>query len=224
MAVARSRSRFVDDAVVAYAGEHSSPPDELQLELQRVTRDRTGDYAGMQIGDDQAVLIEVIARSMGARRALEVGTFTGYSALAIARGIGPQGRLLCCDVSEEWTSIAREFWERAGVADRIELRIGPALETLRSLAETPEFDIAFMDADKVTYPAYYEEIIPRLRVGGLLLVDNTLQSGRVLDPDATDDSTVAVRKTNDRIASDDRVRTVMLPIGDGVSIAQRVER
>jgi caffeoyl-CoA O-methyltransferase len=222
MALARSRSRFVEDAVVAYAGEHSSPPDELQLELQEVTRERTGAAAGMQIGDDQAVFMEILARAIGARRGLEVGTFTGYSALALARGMGPEGRLICCDVSDEWTSIAREYWKRAGVSDRIELRLGPALQTLRDLPESAQCDIAFLDADKVTYPDYYEEIVPRLRKGGLLLVDNTLQSGRVLDPEAQDESTVAIRKTNDRIASDDRVRTVLLPIGDGVTIAQRV--
>jgi caffeoyl-CoA O-methyltransferase len=222
MALARSRSRFVEDAVVAYAGEHSTPPDELQLELQEVTRERTGAAAGMQIGDDQAVFMEILARAIGARRGLEVGTFTGYSALALARGMGPEGRLICCDVSDEWTSIAREYWKRAGVSDRIELRLGPALQTLRDLPESAQFDIAFLDADKVTYPDYYEEIVPRLRKGGLLLVDNTLQSGRVLDPEAQDESTVAIRKTNDRIASDDRVRTVLLPIGDGVTIAQRV--
>jgi caffeoyl-CoA O-methyltransferase len=222
MAVARSRSRFIDDAVVAYASEHSNPPDDLQVELQQVTRDKTGAAAGMQIGDDQAVFMEILARSIGARHALEVGTFTGYSALAVARGIGPEGRLLCCDVSEEWTSIAREYWERAGVSDRIELRIGPAIDTLRSLPESTQFDIAFLDADKETYPDYYEEIIPRLRPGGLLLVDNTLQSGRVLDPAADDSSTVAVRKLNDRIVADDRVRTVLLPIGDGVTLAERL--
>jgi caffeoyl-CoA O-methyltransferase len=222
MAVARSRSRFIDDAVVAYASEHSNPPDDLQVELQQVTRDKTGAAAGMQIGDDQAVFMEILARSIGARHALEVGTFTGYSALAVARGIGPEGHLLCCDVSEEWTSIAREYWERAGVSDRIELRIGPALDTLRSLPESTRFDIAFLDADKETYPDYYEEIIPRLRPGGLLLVDNTLQSGRVLDPAADDSSTVAVRKLNDRIVADDRVRTVLLPIGDGVTLAERL--
>ena len=222
MALARSRSRFVDDAVVEYASEHSSPPDELQQELQQVTREKTGGAAGMQIGDDQAVFMEIIARSVGARSALEVGTFTGYSALAVARGMGPEGRLLCCDVSEEWTSIAREYWEKAGVSDRIELRIGPAIDTLRALPSTPQFDLAFLDADKTGYPAYYEEIIPRLRAGGLLIVDNTLQSGRVLDPSVDDDSVRAVRQVNDRIASDDRVRTVMLPIGDGVTLAERI--
>jgi caffeoyl-CoA O-methyltransferase len=222
MATARSRSRFVQEEIVEYASDHTSPPDDLQLELQEVTRERTGSAAGMQIGDDQAVFMEILARSMGARRGLEVGTFTGYSALALARGMGPEGRLLCCDVSEEWTAVARQYWESAGVSDRIELRIGPALETLRGLPKSERFDIAFLDADKVTYPEYYEEIVPRLREGGLLIVDNTLQSGRVVDPDADDESTRAVRKVNDRIADDDRVRTVLLPIGDGVTLAQRV--
>jgi len=222
MAVAGSRSRFVDEKVVEYACDHTSPPDQLQRELREVTRERTGAAAGMQIGDDQGVFMEILARSMGARRGLEVGTFTGYSALALARGMGAEGRLLCCDVSEEWTSIAREYWERAGVSDRIELRIGPALQTLRDLPESERFDIAFLDADKVTYPDYYEEIVPRLREGGLLLVDNTLQSGRVLDPGADDESTAAVRRLNDRIADDERVRTVMLPLGDGITLAERV--
>ena len=128
--------------------------------------------------------------------ALEVGTFTGYSALAVARGMGPGGRLLCCDVSEEWTAIAREYWEKAGVDDRIELRIGPAIETLRSLPNRAQFDLAFVDADKTGYPAYYEEIVPRLRPGGLLLADNTLQGGRVLDPD--DSMTTSVTSRSDR--------------------------
>jgi caffeoyl-CoA O-methyltransferase len=185
----RSRSRFIDDAVVGYASAHSSGPDEVQQALQRVTQDQTGSAAGMQIGDDQAVLMEIIARAMGATRAVEVGTFTGYSALAVARGMGPNGHLLCCDVSAEWTAIAREYWERAGVSDRIELRLGPALETLRSLPKDPQFDLAFVDADKTGYIAYYEELVPRLRSGGLLLADNTLQGGRVLDPEVNDEST-----------------------------------
>jgi caffeoyl-CoA O-methyltransferase len=222
MSRARSRSQFVDELAREYACDHTNPPDALQQELQAVTRERTGNASGMQIGDDQAVFMEILARSMGARSGLEVGTFTGYSALALARGMGPEGHLLCCDVSEEWTSIAREYWEKAGVSDRIELKIGPALQTLRELPESEQFDIAFLDADKVTYPDYYEEIIPRLRGGGLLLVDNTLQGGRVLDPESRDDSTIAVRTLNERIASDDRVRTVMLPIGDGVTLAEKV--
>ena len=222
MSPARSRSQFVEEIAREYACDHTSPPDEIQEELQRVTRERTGRASGMQIGDDQAVFMEILARSMGARSGLEVGTFTGYSALAVARGMGPEGHLLCCDVSEEWTAIAREYWEKAGVSDRIELRIGPALETLRDLPASEQFDIAFLDADKVTYPDYYEEIVPRLRDGGLLLVDNTLQGGRVLDPEATDDSTLAVRTLNERIAADERVRTVMLPLGDGITMVEKV--
>jgi caffeoyl-CoA O-methyltransferase len=220
--VARTRSRFIDDAVVEYASAHSSGPDEVQIALQDITRERTGRAAGMQIGDDQAVLMEIIARAIGARRALEVGTFTGYSALAVARGMGPEGRLLCCDVSEEWTAIAQEYWERAGVADRIELRLGPAIDTLRSLPLEEEFDLAFVDADKTGYVAYYEEIVPRLRRGGLLLADNTLQGGRVLDDDADDESTVAIRSFNDLVAGDGRMRVVLLPIGDGVSFIQKI--
>lgn len=218
----RSRSRFIDNAVVAYASAHSDGPDEVQVALQEVTRERTGRAAGMQIGDDQAVLMEMIARAMGATAALEVGTFTGYSALAVARGMGPGGRLLCCDVSEEWTAIAREYWKKAGVDDRIELRIGPAIETLRSLPSTEQFDLAFVDADKTGYQAYYEEIVPRLRAGGLLLADNTLQDGRVLDPRINDASVAAIRSFNDHAVRDERVRVVMIPIGDGVTFIQKL--
>lgn len=176
----------------------------------------------MQIGDDQAVLMEIIARSMGARRAVEVGTFTGYSALALARGMGPEGRLLCCDVNEKWTAIAREYWERAGVSDRIELRLGPAIETLRALPRGEQFDLAFLDADKTGYLVYYQEIVPRLRRGGLLLADNTLQGGDVLDARADDESAVAIGVFNDTVAADPRVRVVLLPIGDGVTFLQKL--
>jgi caffeoyl-CoA O-methyltransferase len=218
---ARSRSKFIDPAIADYALDHSSGPDDVQLELQRVTAERTGRAAGMQIGDDQAVLLEILARASGARRAVEVGTFTGYSSLALARGMGPEGRLLCLDVSEEWTAIARAAWEKAGVADRIELRIGPALDTLRELPPVL-FDLAFVDADKTNYSAYYEELLPRIRPGGLLLVDNTLWSGAVLDDKDDSDDTAAIRAVNDRIAADPRVRVVLLPIGDGLTVAQRV--
>jgi caffeoyl-CoA O-methyltransferase len=219
---ARTRSQFVDAAVAAYASARSSGPDEVQLALQDATGERTGGAAGMQIGDDQAVLMEIIARAMGARRAVEVGTFTGYSALALARGMGPEGRLLCCDVSPEWTAIAREYWDRAGVSDRIELRLGPALDTLRALPPAEQFDLAFLDADKTGYLDYYAEIVPRLRRGGLLLADNTLQGGSVLDAGAGDESAVAIRAFNDTVAADPRVRVVLLPIGDGVSFVQKL--
>jgi caffeoyl-CoA O-methyltransferase len=219
---ARTRSQFVDDAAAEYAVAHSAAPDDVQVALQEVTTERTGSAAGMQIGDDQATLMEIIARAMGARRAVEVGTFTGYSALAVARGMGPDGRLLCCDVSAEWTAIAREYWERAGVSDRIELRLGPALDTLRALPREEQFDLAFIDADKSGYPAYFEEIVPRLRYGGLVLADNTLQGGRVLDATADDESTVAIRAFNDNAIADRRVQAVLLPIGDGVTFLQKI--
>ena len=219
---ARHRSRFTDPAIDEYAGAHSSGPDAIQRELQTITQERTGPAAGMQIGDDQAVLMETIVRAMGAKRAVEVGTFTGYSALAVARGMGPDGRLLCCDVSEEWTAMARKAWEQAGVADRIDLRIAPGAETLRALPDEEQFDFAFIDADKTGYPVYYEEIFRRLRVGGLILVDNVLQNGRVIDESVNDENVEAIRTLNDTIAKDSRVRVVMLPIGDGVSVVQKI--
>lgn len=217
-----TRSRYIRDDIADYASAHSTPADDLQLELQEATRARTGDSAGMQIGDDQAVLMELLARAMGAKEAVEVGTFTGYSALALARGMGADGHLLCCDVSDEWTAIAREHWEKAGVGDRIELRLGPALETLRALPLTEHLDLAFVDADKPGYLAYYEEIVPRLRVGGLLLADNTLQSGRVLDLAEDAENVVAMRAFNERVAADPRTQNVLLPIGDGVTFVQKL--
>lgn len=221
MAEARHRSRFVDEAVGDYAAAHSTPADQVLADLRQTTAAETGAFARMQIGDDQAVFLEILTRAIGATRAVEVGTFTGTSALAVARGLGPGGRLLCCDVSEEWTAIARAAWARAGVADRIELRIGPALETLRALPAEETFDLAFVDADKPAYPDYYEELVPRLRPGGLLLADNTLQSGRVVDPAADDANVVAIRRFNDTVVADPRVQVVLLPVGDGVTVAQR---
>ena len=222
MTASRSRSKFIDPAIAEYALDHSSGPDAVQLELQHTTAERTGQAAGMQIGDDQAVLLEILARATGARRAVEIGTFTGYSSLALARGLGPDGRLLCLDISEEWTSIARDAWAKAGVADRIDLRIGPALDTLRSLPADETFDLAFVDADKTGYAAYYDELLPRLRPGGLLLVDNTLWGGAVLDDTDDSDDTQAIRAVNDKIAADPKVRVVLLPIGDGVTVVQKL--
>ena len=219
---ARRRSQFIDAAIDDYAAAHSTLPDADQLELQRVTQEKTGRAAGMQIGDDQAVLMEMLVRAMGAARAVEIGTFTGYSALAVARGLAPGGRLLCCDISQEWTSIARAAWQDAGVADRIELRVGPGLETLRALPPGEQFDFAFIDADKTGYPQYYEEVLTRLRPGGLMLFDNMLQGGHVADDRTGDDDVAAIRSLNDAIAADPRVKVVLLPIGDGVSIVQKL--
>jgi caffeoyl-CoA O-methyltransferase len=163
----------------------------------------------------------MLTRLVGARRAVEVGTFTGYSSLCIARGLVDGGSLLCCDVSEEWTALGRRAWAAAGLADRIELRIAPALDTLRALPEAAEVDLAFIDADKPGYAAYWAELVPRIRPGGLLLADNVLWSGRIVDPSVDDANTAALRAFNDVVAADDRVETVVLTAFDGLTMARK---
>jgi len=175
----------------------------------------------MQIAPDQGSLLRILAAAIGARRAIEVGTFTGYSALEIARGLGPEGRLLACDISEEWTAVARRYWAKAEVDDRIELVLGPGVETLRALPDAPQFDFAFIDADKPSYGVYYEEILRRLRPGGLLAVDNVLWGGSVLDPARDDASVRAIRALNERIRADDRVEAVMLAVADGLNLVRK---
>jgi caffeoyl-CoA O-methyltransferase len=198
---------------------HSAPPDAVQRSLMEETA-KLGRVSGMQIGPEQGAFMTMLTRLVGATFAVEVGTFTGYSSLCIARGLAAGGRLLCCDVSEEWTSIGRRHWEQAGVADRIDLRIAPAIETLRSLPNERNVDLGFIDADKSGYLGYYDELVARLRPNGVLLVDNVLWSGRVIDSGANDDDTVAIRAFNDHVASDERVDVVMLPIGDGLTLAR----
>ena len=215
-----SRAHVVDPEMAAYIAAHSSAPDDIQHRLMAVTVERTGDYSRMQIGGDQGSFFEMLTRSIGARSAIEIGTFTGYSSLSIARGLGPEGRLICCDVSEEWTAIAREHWILAGVADRIDLRIAPALHTIASLPTDLRFDLAFIDADKTNYANYYEALLPRMRPTGVILVDNTLWSRKVLDDNITDPDTVALRAFNTMVAADARVRCVVIPMGDGVTMIQ----
>jgi caffeoyl-CoA O-methyltransferase len=215
------RADAVSQEVAAYAAAHTTAPDDVQRALMAATADRTGGFSRMQIGGDQGVLMEILTRSIGARSAIEIGTFTGYSSMSIARGLGPDGRLICCDVSDEWTAIAREYWELAGIADRIDLRIAPALETIASLGPEHAFDLAFIDADKSNYANYYEALLPKMRVGGLILVDNTLWSGQVLDESTTDTDTMALRAFNDLVAADDRVRVVLVTIGDGLSVIEK---
>jgi caffeoyl-CoA O-methyltransferase len=209
------------DGLYDYLTAHTSPLDEVARDLVAETRDRLPDAAGMLTAPDQAVLLTLLARMVGARQAVEVGTFTGFSALALARGLAPGGRLLCCDVSAEYTAVARRYWARAGVADRIELRIAPAIETLRALPAEPHLDLAFIDADKPGYPAYWAELVPRMRTGGILLADNVFQDGRVADPDDTGPSTTAIRDFNDLVRADDRVDVVMLAVADGLTLARR---
>lgn len=216
-----SRADVVDQELADYISAHSTKPDDIQLRLMTATENGTGAASRMQIGGDQGTFFEILARSIGARSAIEIGTFTGYSALSLARGIGPTGRLICCDVSEEWTAIAREHWKLAGVQDRIDLRIAPALETIAALPADTQFDLAFIDADKVNYANYFEALLPRMRVGGVILVDNTLWSRRVLDPQADDKDTVALAAFNKLVAADARVRCVIVPMGDGVTVIQK---
>ena len=203
-----------------YLVEHGTPPDAVLRELAGETA-RLGASARMQISPEQGAFMTLLTRAIGARRAVEVGTFTGYSALCIARGLPPDGRLLCCDVSEEWTQIARRHWQQAGVADRIELRLAPAAETLRALPDEPELDHVFIDADKGGYPLYYEESLKRLRRGGVVLVDNVLWMGKVADPSDADEQTEQIRRFNELVAEDERVDRVMLPIADGLTIARK---
>ena len=153
-----------------------------------------------------------------------MGTFTGYSALCIARGLAPGGKLICCDVSEEWTAIARKYWQRAGLADRIDLRLAPAVETLRSLPAGEWIDFAFIDADKANYANYYEEILARMRPGGLIVFDNVLWMGQVVNPDDQSDNTTALRALNDQVAADPRVECVMIAVSDGLTLARKRAR
>jgi caffeoyl-CoA O-methyltransferase len=214
------KSFFLSPEIHAYLVAHGTPPDEVLQELAQETA-RVGPLAIMQVAPEQGALLTLLTRLVGARRAIEVGTFTGYSSLCIARGLPEDGRLLCCDVSEEWTGIARRFWQKAGVDGRIDLRIAPAAETLRALPEREEWDLAFIDADKPGYPVYYEEILRRLRPGGLILADNVLWMGRVADPAADDAQTQAIRAFNDLVARDARVERVMLPVSDGLTLIRK---
>jgi caffeoyl-CoA O-methyltransferase len=215
------KSFHLSPAIHQYLVGHGTPPDDVQRWLIDETKRRVPDFSMMQVAPEQGAFMTVLTRLLGVRSAVEVGTFTGYSALCIARGLADGGRLLCCDVNPDWTSIARQAWERAGVADRIDLRLAPALETLRALPAEPAIDLVFIDADKPNYAAYYEELLPRLRPNGLILVDNTLWHGAVVDESATDSNTNAIRDFNDLVAADDRVDTVLLPISDGLTVLRK---
>lgn len=175
----------------------------------------------MQIAPEQGTFLTLLTAAIGAQRAIEVGTFTGYSAICIARGLPESGRLLCLDVNAEWTAVARRYWQAAGVADRIELHLAPAAETLSALPAEPDFDLAFVDADKEGYTTYYEELVPRLRPGGVILVDNVLWSGEVVDESVGDQTTKLIRAFNDLVAADDRVESTILPIADGLTFARK---
>lgn len=190
----------------------------LREETQRLPN------AGMQIGPDQGQFMQLLVQIMQAKKTLEVGVFTGYSALWVALGLPDDGRIIACDISEEYTSVGRRYWSEAGVDHKIDLRLGPALETLDGLLSSGQagsFDFAFIDADKSNYEQYYERALELLRPHGLIAIDNTIWSGRVADPNARDEDTVAIRKLNEKLSRDERVTLSMLTVGDGLTLAMK---
>ena len=205
----------ITDALYEYIVATGTRETRVQRELRAATSRLP--MGGMQIGADQGALLQLLVRVLRAKRCIEIGTFTGYSALSVALALPPNGKIVCCDVSEEWTSIARRYWKKAGVERKIELRLGPALETLKELKG--RFDFAFIDADKPNYWKYYERCLRLLRKGGLVAVDNTLWGGSVIKAADRSESTVALREFNARLAKDRRVDIALVPIGDGLTLA-----
>lgn len=216
------RNIGLPDNVYEYLIAHSVRDSAVKRRLREETAKLP--LGMMQIGADQGQFMGLLAELIGARRALEIGTFTGYSSLCVAEAMGPQGRMICCDISEEFTSIARRYWREAGVADRIDLRLGPGTETLDKLlaaGEAGKFDFAFIDADKTNYDAYYERALKLVRAGGLIAIDNVLWGGDVANPADKSEDTVAIRRLNDKLAKDDRVTLAMVSIGDGLTLARK---
>ncbi|GIU83447.1 MAG: O-methyltransferase [Acidimicrobiales bacterium] len=214
------KSFLLDERIHSYMLSSSTALDEVERWLISTTAE-LGPAAGMQISPEQAIFFRVLTTAMGARRVLEIGTFTGLSTLEFARGVGPGGQVTTCDISVEWTAIARQAWDRAGVADRVELHLKPALEFLADHRPSHAYDIAFLDADKRELVHQYELVLPLVREGGVILVDNVLWSGRVLDP-SDDPDVSAIRQLNDLLVADARVDNVLLPISDGLAFAVKV--
>ena len=216
---------LLPDLIERYVDSFVTIETPVQQRLRAETATMPERQAGMQIGADQGAFMAFLVRLIGARRALEIGTFTGYSAMAVAMALPPGGRLITCDVSEEWTAIARRYWREAGLEDTIELRLGDATGTLTALRiETGDssVDFAFIDADKTGYDAYYEACLHLVRPGGLILIDNVLWSGKVADPEVLDPDTVALRALNEKIRGDGRVEACLVPIGDGVMVMRKL--
>src|SRR5258706_1020663 len=217
-----SRTVQVTDTLYQYVLDHSVREPAVLRELHDETAKLP--MAGMQIGADQGQLMALLVKSIGAKRCLEVGVFTGYSSLAVALALPPDGKIIACDVSEEWTAIARRYWKKAGVDGKIDLRLGPATATLDDLlakGEAGRFDFAFIDADKGNYLPYYERCLKPLRQGGLIAVDNTLWSGDVANLENQKPDTVSLRAFNDALHRDERVDLALVPIGDGLTLARK---
>ncbi len=216
-----NKTEWLPEDIHAYLVAHGSTPDDVVADLIAETRAALPDVVTCQIAPEQAQFFTMLTRLLGVRYAVEVGTFTGLSALAIARGMAPGGKLICCDISEEYTAMARRYWQRDGLADRIELRLGPAAATLRAMPEQPHIDLAFIDADKIGYPTYWAELVPRMRPGAVILVDNVLRHGRVVRPDPDDADDMAMVAFNTMVLADERVESVMVPLGDGITMARK---
>jgi predicted O-methyltransferase YrrM len=217
-----NRSISLTDSLYGYLLSVSLREPQLLLDLREETAALPA--AGMQISPEQGQFMALLVRLMGARRCLEVGVFTGYSSLVVALALPEDGRIVACDVSEKWTAIARNYWRAAGVDHKIDLRLAPAVATLDELiaqGESGTFDLAFIDADKASYLDYYERALALLRPGGLIMVDNTLWDGRVVDPEVSDADTVAIRHFNETVHADQRVDMSLLPIGDGLTLARK---
>jgi len=203
-----------------YLVDRGAREDEVLARVREETA-ALGDVAVMQVSPDQGAFLRLLVLAIGARSAIELGTFTGYSAICIARGLPADGELVCCELDPERADVARHNLEAAGVAERADVRVGPALETLQAIPEEPAFDFAFIDADKPGYPAYYEAVLPRLRSGGLIAIDNVLMGGRVLEPAADDASALSIDALNRAIEVDDRVDVAMLGVADGLTLARK---
>ncbi|SJZ42532.1 caffeoyl-CoA O-methyltransferase [Marinactinospora thermotolerans DSM 45154] len=214
-------SEIFSPKLYEYLVEHSTPPASVLQELAAENERRHPDSVIMQISPEQGRFMTLLAQLSHTRDIIEIGTFTGYSSLCLALGIPDDGTILTCDINEEWASMARRYWEKAGVAHKITSRIGPAVDTLRALPRDPMFDMAFIDADKQSYIDYWNEIVPRIRPGGLILADNTLYAGEVIDPTKTSDAVQGIRGFNDHALADERVELVLLSVGDGLTLARK---
>ncbi len=218
-----SRTIELTESVYSYLLQSGIQESSIAYELRVKTQESTP-WHMMQISPEQGAFMALLVRLIGAKKTIEVGTFTGYSALVVAEALPEDGRIIACDVSEEWTSIARDFWERAGLRNKIDLRLRPATETLDEIIDqggADSFDFAFIDADKANYDDYYERCLVLLRPGGLVGIDNVLWGGRVADDTTNDDDTLAIRALNEKVRTDQRVSATILPIGDGLTLAIR---
>ncbi|EME99268.1 O-methyltransferase [Streptomyces mobaraensis NBRC 13819 = DSM 40847] len=215
-----SKSSPLTSELYEYMIDHNPPLDPVQRALVETTRSLLPESAHLQVAEEQAPLLAFLVRLTGARDILEIGTFTGLSALSMAQALPPGGRLIALDISEEWTAHAREAWAKAGVADRVELRLGDGLESVRALPAEPHLDLVFLDADKEHYVDYWEEVVPRLRPGGLIVADNVFFHGEVVDPGASP-AGEGVKAFNDHVAADRRMEAVMLTVADGLTLARK---